>query len=194
MKTRFAPTPLTSSFMNLVNPHAGSWRVALALGLALSMHWPAQAQSASPAPNAPSAASTAPTAVNLNSPVGLWKTIDDKTGQPRSIVRIEAKGEELQGFIHQRLDPNAKPDAVCASCPGDRLNQPIQGLNIIRGLKANTKEPGVWEGGSILDPESGSDYRLKVRVIDGGQKLELRGYVGMPMLGRTQTWVRVFSN
>jgi len=181
MKTRFTPTPFISSFTNLAHPLV---RPLMMLGLAISMNLPAQAQSASPAPSA------ATSAVNLNSPVGLWKTIDDKTGQPRSIVRIEAKGEELQGFIHQRLDPNAKPDAVCAACPGDRLNLPIQGLNIIRALKANPKEPGVWEGGSILDPESGSDYRLKVRVIDGGQKLELRGYVGMPMLGRTQTWVR----
>lgn len=127
---------------------------------------------------------------NLTSPLGLWKTVDDKTGQARSVVRIDAQGQELQGFIHQRLDPNAKPDAVCVSCPGDRLNQPIQGLNIIRGLKASPKEAGVWEGGTILDPENGSEYRLKVRLIEGGQKLELRGYVGTPLLGRTQTWLR----
>lgn len=173
MKTPFLPNPLRPLFSPML------LAFVLSLGLVQGLSRPAHAQTASPAATA-----------NLNSPVGLWKTIDDKTGQPRSIVRIEAKGDELQGFIHQRLDPNAKPDAVCTACPGDRLNQPVQGLNIIRNLKANAKEPGVWEGGSILDPESGSDYRLKVRLIDGGQKLELRGYVGMPMLGRTQTWLR----
>ncbi|NBP45679.1 MAG: DUF2147 domain-containing protein [Betaproteobacteria bacterium] len=141
-------------------------------------------------PPAPPVSPNPASPANLSSPVGLWKTIDDKTGQPRSVVRIEANGQELVGFIHQRLDPKAKPDAVCSSCPGDRLNQPIQGLNIIRGLKANPKETNTWEGGTILDPENGSDYRLRIKLIEGGHKLELRGYVGTPLLGRTQVWLR----
>ena len=165
MKARFFFTSIASSFAPVL-----SLAFALSFGLATGLSLTAQAQTASP--------------------VGLWKTIDDKTGQPRTIVRIEAKGEELQGFIHQRLDPNAKPDAVCTACSGDRLNQPIQGLNLIRGLKANPKDSAVWEGGTILDPENGSEYRLRVKLIDGGQKLELRGYVGTPLLGRTQVWLR----
>jgi uncharacterized protein (DUF2147 family) len=138
----------------------------------------------------PAFAQTATAVDPQTSLAGLWKTIDDKTGQPRSVVRIEAQGQEWAGFIHQRLDPKAVADAVCSACSDDRKNQPIQGLNIIRGLKANAKEPGTWDGGTILDPESGSDYRLRVKLIEGGQKLELRGYVGTPLLGRTQIWLR----
>ena len=121
---------------------------------------------------------------------GDWKTIDDKTGAVRSVVRIQAKGGEWEGVIHQRLDPNVQPDARCTACPGDRKDQPMQGLTIIRGLKAHADEADVWEGGTILDPESGTEYRLKVRLNAKGQQLEVRGYVGLPLLGRTQVWLR----
>ena len=121
---------------------------------------------------------------------GDWKTIDDKTGAARSVVRIQAKGSEWEGVLHQRLDPNAQPDARCTACPGDRKDQPLQGLTLIRGLKAHAEEAGVWEGGTILDPESGTEYRLKVRLTAQGQQLEVRGYVGVPLLGRTQVWLR----
>ena len=87
------------------------------------------------------------------------------------------------------LDKDAKPDAVCDECTDDRKGKPIVGLEIIRGgKKAEGKD--VWEGGKILDPENGKDYTLRLTPIDGGKKLEVRGYIGA-VLGRTQTWIRV---
>jgi len=122
------------------------------------------------------------------SPVGLWRSIDDKTGEPRAEIRIVENAGVLAGRIEKRLDKTAKPDAVCVECKDDRKDKPMNGLEIIRGVrKAEGKD--VWEGGKVLDPESGRDYTAKLTPIDGGRKLEMRGSFGP--FGRTQTWVRV---
>lgn len=121
-------------------------------------------------------------------PVGLWKTIDDKSGKERSYVRISDGPNGLSGRIEKRLDPDAKPDDVCDKCPDDRKGQRVQGLEIIRGGKKVDGEPH-WEGGNILDPEAGKTYRLRLTPQDGGQKLEVRGYIG-PFF-RNQHWIRV---
>ena len=123
-------------------------------------------------------------------PVGLWKTIDDKTGKERTLVRITETTGVLSGRVEKRLDPDARPDDKCEKCSDDRKDQPLQGLEIIRGVtKAETE--GRWDGGTVLDPEEGKTYKVRLTVVDGGKKLELRGYIGMPLLGRTQTWTRV---
>jgi uncharacterized protein (DUF2147 family) len=125
------------------------------------------------------------------SPVGLWKTIDDKTKKERSLVRIvEAAGGVLVGRIEKRLDPEAKADAVCDKCSDDRKGKAMDGLEIIRGVK---KADGgeLWDGGHILDPEEGKTYKVRLTPAEGGRKLDVRGYIGAPLLGRTQTWIRV---
>jgi len=129
-----------------------------------------------------------PAFAQASSPVGLWNSIDDKTGEPKAAIRIVDHGGVLNGKIEKRLTKNAKPNAVCDECTDERKDKPIDGLEIIRGAKkAEGKEQ--WEGGKILDPENGRDYTLRLTPIEGGRKLEVRGSFGP--FGRTQTWVRV---
>jgi uncharacterized protein (DUF2147 family) len=125
-------------------------------------------------------------APNLQSPVGLWQTIDDRTGKPRGVVRIfEAQGH-LYGEIVRAFDPN-EAAAVCQKCKDDRKDRPVQGLQVIRGLAPDGDR---WSGGTILDPETGDIYRCSMRLADGGEKLVVRGYLGISLLGRSQTWLR----
>jgi uncharacterized protein (DUF2147 family) len=121
-------------------------------------------------------------------PVGRWKTIDDETNTPRSIVEIREVGGELQGRILQIFyRPDEKPDPVCEACEGDRKNQPVIGMTFLWGLKPDS---GDWAGGAVLDPKNGKIYNAKLSLTDGGNKLRLRGYIGTPLLGRTQVWLR----
>jgi uncharacterized protein (DUF2147 family) len=131
-------------------------------------------------------AAAAAQGTNLQSPVGLWQTIDDHTGKPRGIVRVFESGGRLYGDVVQVLDPD-KVGAACVKCTDDRKDKPVQGLQIIRGL---APDGDAWSGGTILDPETGSTYRCTVRVADGGRKLVVRGYLGISLLGRSQTWIR----
>jgi len=120
-------------------------------------------------------------------PVGLWKTIDDDGKTEKSYVRISEQGGTLVGSIDKLLDPAAHADAKCDKCRDDRKDKPILGLQIIRGVKA--EGDGVWGGGEVLDPNNGKTYRTRLKPVDGGKKLEMRGYIG-PFF-RTQTWIRV---
>jgi uncharacterized protein (DUF2147 family) len=120
-------------------------------------------------------------------PVGVWKTIDDKTGEVSSEVRIYDNAGVLSGKIEKLLRKDAKQDSVCDLCSDDRKNQPVLGMEIIRGAK-KTDGKDVWEGGKILDPDNGKTYTLKLTPVDGGKKLEVRGYIAF--FYRTQTWVR----
>ncbi|MFG6463690.1 DUF2147 domain-containing protein [Roseateles sp. DXS20W] len=122
-------------------------------------------------------------------PVGLWKTIDDDGKTAKSLVRISEQAGTLVGSIDKLLDPAAQPDAKCDKCSDDRKNQPVLGLQIIRGVKPDGD--GIWGHGEILDPNNGKTYRTRLKPVDGGKKLEVRGYIGAPLFGRTQTWVRV---
>jgi len=128
-------------------------------------------------------------AADLSTPVGLWRTIDDKTGKERSLLRIVDAGGTLEGSIEKTLNrqPDDDPDGLCRACPGARKDKPIEGMVILWGL---TKDGDQWAGGSILDPKNGKTYRCKVKLADGGMKLEVRGFIGVSLLGRTQTWVR----
>ncbi|MFG6416293.1 DUF2147 domain-containing protein [Roseateles sp. DC23W] len=124
-----------------------------------------------------------------STPVGLWKTIDDDGKTAKSLVRISEQGGTLVGSIDKLLDPAAPADAKCDKCADDRKDKPVLGLQIIRGVKA--EGDGVWGGGEVLDPNNGKTYRTRLKPVDGGKKLEVRGYIGAPLFGRTQTWVRV---
>jgi uncharacterized protein (DUF2147 family) len=123
-------------------------------------------------------------------PVGLWKTIDDKTGSERALVRISESGGTFTGRIEKLLAPDAKPDATCDKCEDDRKDKPMVGLDIMRAVKKADSD-NTWDGGTIVDSRDGKVYKVRLQPADGGKKLEVRAYVGMPMLGRTQTWIRV---
>lgn len=133
---------------------------------------------------------TSAAAMAQMSPVGLWKTISDTDGTVTSEVRIIETAGVLTGNIERNLGSKAKPDDKCIECKDDRKDQPIAGLEIIRGAK-KTDAKDVWEGGNIVDPNNGTVYKLKMTPIEGGKKLEIRGFVGFSFLGRTQTWIRV---
>ena len=123
-------------------------------------------------------------------PVGVWKTIDDKTKTERAQIRIVEVDGVLSGRIERLLAPDAKQDAVCDKCSDDRKDKPIVGMEILRGVKKADGEDR-WDGGTILDAGEGKVYKVRLTPADGGKKLDVRGYVGMPMLGRTQTWIRI---
>ncbi len=122
-------------------------------------------------------------------PVGLWKSIDDETKTEKSLVRITEAAGTLTGKIEKLMDPT-KQDAKCDKCSDARKDQPVLGMTIITGVRAGSDKT-LWEGGEILDPNNGKTYKVRIKPIDGGKKLEVRGFIGAPMLGRTQTWIRV---
>jgi uncharacterized protein (DUF2147 family) len=123
-------------------------------------------------------------------PVGLWKTIDDKTMTERALVRITEAGGVLSGRVEKVLAADAVPGAKCVKCDDDRKDQPMLGLEILRAVKKGDSD-NLWDGGTILDANEGKIYKVRLQPADGGKKLDVRGYIGMPMLGRTQTWIRV---
>ena len=120
------------------------------------------------------------------SPVGNWKTVDDKTGQPKSIVRIYEDKGEFFGKVEKIIDP-ARASRKCDKCTDDRKNQPIAGMVVVRHMKRAGDE---YTAGDILDPDNGKVYSCKMKVKDGGKTLSVRGYLGVSMLGRSQTWTR----
>jgi len=121
-------------------------------------------------------------------PVGSWHSMDEKTGELKSLIVIADKGGALNGHIEKLLRKEADPKGVCKECRDDRKDKPMLGLEIIRGAK-QVEGKDVWEGGKILDPENGKEYTLRMTPIEGGKKLEVRGSIAF--FGRTQTWVRV---
>ncbi len=121
-------------------------------------------------------------------PAGLWKTIDDETKQEKSWVRIVDSGGTLSGKVEKIADP-AKQKSKCDQCSDERKDKPVLGMTIVRNAKQSADDNEVWEGGDILDPNNGKVYRLRLKPVDGGKVLQVRGYIG-PFF-RTQTWLRV---
>lgn len=124
-------------------------------------------------------------------PVGLWKAISDDGGKQEALVRIVDSNGALTGRIEKVLEPVTPPDALCLPCEGARKDQPIIGLVIIEGLRHDAEHPDRWAGGTILDPNNGKVYKARLKPEDGGRTMEVRGYIGVPFIGRTQTWLRV---
>lgn len=127
------------------------------------------------------------------SPIGLWKTIDDVTGKPKAIVQIwERSDKQLFGRILKIFpQPGHDQNTLCTACEGEKRNKRIVGMTIMENLKKSKQNTHEWENGKILDPKNGKTYNCLIRLTDGGKKLNARGYVGIPLFGRTQTWVRV---
>jgi len=125
---------------------------------------------------------------DLSTPVGRWKTIDDASGKPKSIVAIWEEDGKLYGKVLELLDPKPDdPDPKCTKCQGDLKDQPIRGMRILWDMK---KSGSDYSGGRILDPNNGKTYRCYLALVDGGKKLKVRGFIGLALLGRTQTWLR----
>ena len=125
------------------------------------------------------------------SPLGLWRSIDDTTQQPKAEIRISQNAAgTLSGVVERSLLTTPSTEPNCHLCTDDRKDQPKIGMEIIRGGQQSDGKT-VWEGGKILDPENGKNYSLRQTPIDGGKKLEVRGFIGAPILGRTQTWIRI---
>ena len=123
-----------------------------------------------------------------DTPVGLWKNIDDETGKPKALIRITENDGAFQGQIEKLYrEPNEDQNPKCDKCEGARKDQPIVGMVILSGLK---KDGDEFNGGEIVDPKNGKVYKAKMHMTDAGKKLNVRGYIGMPMLGRSQVWVR----
>lgn len=133
-------------------------------------------------------ASAATSMAQAASPTGLWQTVDDKTGQPKALVQIVQDSDgTLTGKILTGLGSNDDPNRRCTACTDSRKDQLMKGMTIIDGMKA---DGDTWDGGQILDPENGKLYKCKMHLDEGGQKLVVRGYIGVSLLGRSQTWIR----
>ena len=121
-------------------------------------------------------------------PVGLWKTIDDDGKTEKSLVRITEKDGVLSGVIEKIFDP-AKQDSKCDQCTDERKDKPALGMTIIRNVRQDADDKEIWTGGQILDPNNGKSYKTRLKPVDGGKALQMRGYIGF--IYRTQVWHRV---
>lgn len=120
-------------------------------------------------------------------PAGTWKTVDDATGKEKAIIRISEANGVFTGRVERLLDP-AKQDSKCDECTDERKGKPVIGLTIMRNVK---KGETYWEGGDILDAANGKVYRVRLSLSADNRKLDVRGYFGNPLFGRTQTWTRM---
>ena len=130
--------------------------------------------------------STAVFAASLNGT--QWQTIDEKTGEKKAVVQLSESGGQISGKIIKVLN-SKDADANCVKCTGSLKNKPIEGLQILTGLRADGANQ--WSNGKLVDPETGKIYSGKITLCDNAQSLKLRGYVGSPVFGRSQTWQRL---
>ena len=128
-------------------------------------------------------------AADLNSPVGYWRTIDDKSGQVKSIVQIyKTSSQTLGGRVIKIFPPPGEDQTkVCDACKGSKHNQRIVGMVFLEGARQNGD---VWDNCRILDPDNGKTYSCTLKLINNGRNLQVRGFIGIQLLGRTQTWTR----
>jgi uncharacterized protein (DUF2147 family) len=124
-----------------------------------------------------------------STPAGLWTQIDDATGKPKSLIEItQLPDGALQGVVKQvYFSDQGTTHPVCDKCEGELHNKPVVGMTIMWGVKHDGDQ---WDGGKIMDPGNGKVYKVKLSLEDNGQKLDVRGYIGWSLFGRTQTWIR----
>jgi|TARA_R110000868_G_scaffold72169_7_gene210662 uncharacterized protein (DUF2147 family) len=117
---------------------------------------------------------------------GKWKTIDDQTGEAKSIIEIYEQGGKIYGKVIEILNP-ARRKGLCQNCAGEDRNKPILGLVVLKGL---SKDGDEYDGGKILDPQTGKVYKCLI-ALEEKDKLKVRGYIGFSLIGRTQYWTRI---
>ena len=122
-----------------------------------------------------------------NTPVGVWKTIDDDGKTEKSLVRITESSGVLTGKI-EKIFEAGKQDSTCDKCTDERKDQPVLGMVILRNLKQDPDDKDTWAGGEVLDPNNGKTYKARLKPLEGGKQLQMRGYLG-PFY-RTQVWQR----
>lgn len=123
---------------------------------------------------------------NAQSVFGKWKTIDDRTGNPKGIIEIYKKGNLMFGKILNVVE-EGKENVLCVKCDGDLKDKPVIGMTIIKDGKKN--EDDEWKGKFLFDPEQAMTFRFKIWLNpDDPDELKVRGYLAF--LYRTQTWVR----
>ena len=128
-------------------------------------------------------------AASLPTPAGLWETVSDRTGQPDGRVQIVESGGEFVGTVVAVYSPPAeKPDPLCERCNGEQKDKPVIGMAFLRGVRRSAEG---YAAGEILDPNDGKVYSCMLELLEDGRKLAVRGYIGIPMLGRTQVWTRL---
>jgi uncharacterized protein (DUF2147 family) len=125
-------------------------------------------------------------AAEVPSPVGIWKTIDDRTGQPKGLVRVYESDGKFFAKIERSFSPGDET-RLCSACTDERKNQPIIELVFMRNMRPAGDE---FVDGDILDSDSGTVYRCKFRLEDAGKRLAVRGFIGISMFGRSQNWYR----
>lgn len=126
-------------------------------------------------------------AAQSSAPVGLWQTVNE-SGQREALVRISEMGGELRGHVVTVFSPPApSANPRCEQCPGELKDKPVVGLQILSGMRWDGER---YSGGEILDPDNGRFYSCTLRLVDEGRKLEVRGFIGISLFGRTQTWLR----
>ena len=123
-----------------------------------------------------------------DTPVGTWRQVDDVTGKPKSVIQITEDNGKLQGKVLQVLLSDDGPHPICKKCEGERKDQPVEGMVIMWNV---SKDGDVWNGGKILDPKNGKVYSVKLSLTESGQKLDVHGYIGISLLGRSQVWERM---
>jgi len=123
-----------------------------------------------------------------NSPVGRWRTIDDATGKPTSIVVLREEGGRLIGTIERIYESYPREsNPMCTACKGELKDKPIVGMKILWSL---SKQGDGWTNGMIFDPDSGKTYNCSITLQDGGSRMKVRGFLGVSLFGRTQYWLR----
>jgi uncharacterized protein (DUF2147 family) len=119
---------------------------------------------------------------------GYWKTVDDKTGELKSIVRLWEEGGKLRGRV---VKVYKDPNRICDKCSGRLHNRPYIGLDFLWGFVRDKDDPNKWVDGEIVDPKDGSQYHCQLELTDGGKKLEVFGFIRVLFkIGRTQVWLR----
>lgn len=131
---------------------------------------------------------TAMSTQNNPSVTGYWQTFDDKTKKPSSVIAIAPEGQYYAGRIKTTFPVSQERLNTCALCKGDQKNKPIIGLMIIKNMAC---QPSYCKGGTILDPRNGKVYHATMRLINDGRYLKVRGYIGIPMFGKSVIWHRV---
>jgi len=132
-------------------------------------------------------------AAEESTPIGTWRTIDDKTNEENSMVEIwkDSSGHLRGKIIKIYPKPGEDPNPLCTKCEGEKKDLPIVGLEFLWGFSQEEADnPRIWNNGEILDPNDGNIYSCILKVTPDGKKMDVRGYIGFALIGRSQTWIR----